>query len=431
LGEEDNPDLKDIPEVILENILKSINLSALEGGWSGNGGDFQLEGHNIWFIGNKLIPYCIESSESYPLGLSDLKELVSESVSDWKSFFELYGLEKNGLAKGFKGPRANALSFIDKKNRGLNFNFKEVPCGKEKVKFLFGKENDLIRAYRALATEGALGLALRGNYNHKTYENPGVVWVANFSKESRKIKHMLLHELGHVFGMPHNSVFVMDENIALKMASGSGHGTTFFGRIETDSWRYRFLRDRPLILTSHKGWRKGRRQRNRNQMVCEDDSFLSNEALPRFVLKELGLRRYDCHRISLTMVSKTLERRQQSQTFEMKIREYKTGRTIRLLGSFSPSKGLRRGEKGPGLFTRYLFESRHGNKKYVFGRLTIDKEVSDLPATGSFLLGGKILATKISEFKGTILEIFFPNKNKWWTLKTIHNLQEQEESSGK
>jgi hypothetical protein len=379
------------------------------GGWIGNGGDFYQTSQNIWFLGTGPINYCIESSSDYPLSKSELKTLVAESLLDWKSFFKKYGLDSKKVAGNFKRPRLNLFKFVDGINRGINLNF-NYSCKNEKLTFFFGRENKLITTYKKLATEHPFGLAIRKSYNHKSFENLGVVWIANFSKKREKIKHTLLHELGHILGMSHNSVFVMEENLGEFLSKDTKYRSNFLGQIETDSWWYRILKDQPLILSSRRG------RRPHHLVGCQDTTFKNNNRLPRAVLKMFKMSPNDCHRISLTLKD-SLGRRNIKKLYELKIEELNSRMVKTLRGVFSPSKGVRPNLRGPGVFTKFKV-----GPHFIWKRLTLDKKLPDFPKTGVFSYKNEKFATKMTSHKGVVIEMYLPSVNKWWTLKTVFNL---------
>jgi len=402
-----------IPNLELPSLDHLSHLSdpddEIGGGWIGNGGDFYQTSQNIWFLGSETINYCIESSQDYPLSEDELRSLVEESIADWQTFFKKYGLDSQKIAGNFKRPRLNLLNFVDGKNRGINLNFK-FNCKNEKLKFFFGKENKLITTYKKLATEHPFGLAIRKSYNHKSFENLGVVWIANFSDKRNKIKHTLLHELGHIFGMQHNTVFVMEENLAEFLSKDTKFLSNFLGQIETDSWWYRVLKDRPLILSSRRGRRPHR------LVGCQDATYISNGRLPRPALRRLGLSANDCHRIYLTLKGST-GRRNIKKMYELKIEELNSKKQITMNGVFSPSKGVRPKMKGPGVFTQF----KSGNR-LVWKRLTLDKNLPDFPKTGVFSYKNINIPTKMTSHKGVVIEMYLPSINRWLTLKTVFNL---------
>ena len=199
------------------------------GGWSGNGGGDAHAQDNTWFLGDKKVRYCIEAHDSYPLNKTQLEEMVEKGINQWITFFRKYNI---GLPSQDNRLGAHTLPMA------LNFIYED--CKDETdLTFLFGLQNDVIRTYQALKSEDGIGLAIRRSFNHKTYWNPGYIWIDNFSSSHAKIKHLVLHELRHVFGLRHNSVHVMNENIGLKLKSDK-FSESYFGSIESEYWPYSF-----------------------------------------------------------------------------------------------------------------------------------------------------------------------------------------------
>ena len=405
--------LFNIPDLELPSLNHFSHLSdpddEIGGGWIGNGGDFYQTSQNIWFLGTEPINFCIETSPDYPLPKDELITLVEESINDWKSFFKKYGLDSQKIAGNFNRRRLNLLGFEDGKNRGINLNFK-FNCKDEKLLFFFGKENKLITTYKKLATEHPFGLAIRKSYNHQSFNNKGLVWIANFSKKREKIKHTLLHELGHILGMEHNSVFVMEENLGEFLSKGSKFHSNFLGQIETDSWWYRILENQPLILSSRRG------RRHHRLVGCQNETFKNNKQLPRPVLNMFNLSPNDCHRISLTLKG-SVSGRNNKKIFELKIEELSSKKLIVMKGAFLPSRGVKPKLSGPGVFTKFKIGPR-----FVWKRLTLDKGLPDFPKTGVFSFNKVNIPTKMTSHKGVVIEIYLPSVNKWWTLKTVFNL---------
>jgi len=66
---------------------------------------------------------------------------------------------------------------------------------------MFGVKNDVIAASIENGGHHGAGLAVRGQIDMKTYRSHDFLWIDNFSDDRARIKHMFLHELGHVLGM--------------------------------------------------------------------------------------------------------------------------------------------------------------------------------------------------------------------------------------
>src|SRR5207245_511209 len=110
----------------------------------------------------------------------------------------------------------------------------------------------------------------------------------------------LLHQLGHVFGMPHNSVFVMDEHVA---------GTFFetesqvpferdwyadpilpflFGHIESPSWPYRWREGESLELTFNGGIQR-KKDEDSGVYSADHPRAYPNQTVPSDLRRAFGL----------------------------------------------------------------------------------------------------------------------------------------------
>ena len=195
------------------------------GGWSGNGGD-TLSQDNTWFIGDKEIRYCIRVSDDFALDKARVETLVDKAIAEWQQFFANYSIGS------FESLRFQGFTME------MSQKFKALSCEQGvDLEFLFGVSNPAIDMYQKIHAEDQLGLALRREYNYKNYWNPGYVWIADFSGEEDKVYHLLLHELGHVFGMKHNSVFVMSEHTSTFLEHRD-FKKEYMGRIESPNWPY-------------------------------------------------------------------------------------------------------------------------------------------------------------------------------------------------
>jgi hypothetical protein len=187
------------------------------------------------------------------------------------------------------------------------------------------------------------------------------------------------------------------------------------GKIESDSWTYRITKDTPLILTSRKGRRPRRRLSANNS--CESNPLFSiNRLLPFFIKKVFNIPKVGCHKIELEYQEANSNNRRKIKYLNLKISRNGSSEVDQLKGTFSPSIGIKTNLKGPGVFTKYT----SGNRQRWL-RLTLDKNLPDTPLTGQFIYNKVAYPAKVSSNKGLILEIYIPQKRKWWTLKTSHN----------
>ncbi|MBT7610880.1 MAG: hypothetical protein HN576_14050 [Bacteriovoracaceae bacterium] len=413
---------------------RGIGVLAREGGWTGNGGGFGELSNNIWFIGKKEIPYCIRRSPNYPFSKEQIESIIDQSLDKWNHFFKKYDLLNQKLAGNYEVQKLNNIQFFDKKNRSLNFNFiKKEKCGAvegNQLTFLFGLENEVIKNYKKFSMDHPFGLAVRETYNHKDFTHHGIVWIDQFTHDKKELKHIILHELGHIFGMKHNSVYVMDEKVAELLTKKRKFKSAYLGNIESDSWIYDLKKGSSVVLTSAKGRRMHPRRRTilrREEKHCEIDTYQLNSKLPRFVRKELNIPELGCHEIILKLdndsraypTRRARRHRRKAKSFSFKI-NLDNGYSSNLVGTFNHSEGRRPEMKGPGVMTKVIYNDGNRIKSFIH-KLTLEKAPSKFPLTGNFLLNRSFIPAKISSSKGIVIELNFPRSGRWWTLKTSNN----------
>jgi hypothetical protein len=399
--------LLDIPDNT--NLGRDFDMGTLfRSGWSGNGGDSHHLQDNIWYLGQKRVSYCVKVGENSIINKYEASKIIKESFSQWKRFFNKYSMLNRPLKANRR--RAN-LSFPDGINRSMTSNFTEVPCedlkkstNGEELVFLIGKSNALINLYKDLATENAYGLALRKGYNHSTYRNSGFVWTSSDIKDRSIIKHVVLHEIGHIFGMKHNSVHVMDEDLVDFLEMKKRHNSTNLGVIESKSWKYRLVEGQSNLLI-----KKEKNLRN-NRNKCSF-GMMKNSSLSRKVRKKLGMKSYGCFKV-IAKVDEILG----TKKFKLDLELSQSGtRKKSLSGLFKSSRTSPRDSMSPGVFTKLKnLDATRERRKSVNRRIIIDG-LFDLPARGSFKLGDTELPARISYDKGLVVELNF-GSNEWLIL---------------
>ena len=389
------------------SVVEAYTSQMRAGGWSGNGGDFGEVSDNIWFLGSKSVSYCIESSENYLLAREELKGLVSSSIEKWKNFFQKYNLTGNlgGNIRrmGRRGLNAS-INFLDGVERGANFNLSlSNDCNVSDLKFFFGVENKIIKDYKKYATEHPFGFAIRKSYDHKKYQNSGIVWIKNIT-ESEKIEHTLLHELGHVFGMKHDSVYIMRASMAIDLETEKKNNT--INEIESKAWPYRFIKNSSLKLKTLKG-------KKRPGAFCQSkDSFMVGREAKAFS-SIIKMNPSDCLNIEVKSLGDFGAKKVQ---FELIVNNLTSNKTVTLQGIFQSKRKVLAKKKGPGVFSQYHV-SNPRRDKVVWRKLSLDKS-ENYELSGSFRLRNKIIPAKLVQDKGAILDLFFPRNNKWITLKS-------------
>jgi hypothetical protein len=374
--------------MILRTVFLSLvfgGASALASGFSTNGAPPSTDQNNVWFLGKQTVEYCVQSGSS--LGSAEASALVRESIDDWIRFFRKHQLDQMEFSDLSGG-----------RNLGLALDFREIPkCDKpgEQIRFLFGLETKEIQ--EALKLQHlTYGLAYREKYNHQTLRTGGQVWVRGLPFGPKHAKHILLHELGHVFGMDHNSVYVMHEKAA-DAVRGMARSPQEFGQIEATTWPYRLL-DRQTVEFSAHGRKNGRYE-------------------PNFVivfLRDLfGFARDGFHSATLSL---SLARG--PGTFwdaSFSFQDFSTGDTKQLTGRLrlkenrSSFKGLR----GPSLYTNWGTTLMH--HKYL------DNNPSGMEAEGSMQFGGKSFPAIMERKNGLGVRLYLPHVDQWWSTEYYFN----------
>ena len=184
-------------------------------GWLSSGGGIFRDAHNPWFVRNTTkVTYCLRvSATSVSMPEADVRKAVVEGFAYWtKEYGKTFAQRAPGQFE--LGPK----------------QFDEVDCatGNPDIRFLIG--------YEALATdeinylvkpEKYVGVTVRTEYDEanlrgkgfvyissdfgpNAYDNPGSLITKAWSYP-RLFKLALLHELGHVFGLPHTGASLMSE----------------------------------------------------------------------------------------------------------------------------------------------------------------------------------------------------------------------------
>jgi hypothetical protein len=401
---EDKKPVKTIGDLIQDNpdILKS-------GGWSGNGGDFAQILDNPWFLGKETISYCVQKAEHVPFPLSQLESIVSHSIQQWHQFFKKYRMTEPVTANRRPTPNVT-IQFKDQIDRGINFNFRLIQdCQQAKLAVLFGKENNVIKSYKKFNMEHPYGLAIRQQFNHSTYSNPGIVWIENLS-HLKQVHLTLLHEFGHVFGMKHDSVYVMNANIAPFIAAEDPQ--KLHVGIESSYWPYRFKQgDQIALFPAKRSYRNLKRQTARTHCRFEQGQFLarhSGKTLNNF----LPIQSNDCISIQLNSIKSEAR----LNTFRVKIVNHTNRSTATLEGQFPIKKVRVATSMAPALFTQYTMTTPKGTR-HLWRSMSFDRHQNQ-ELSGALKYNGGAQPAKITQEFGVALEFYHPTLNRWVAFKS-------------
>lgn len=238
------------------------------GGWNSGGGHYLNDRLNPWFLTNiKEVKYCIDLDTAH-FGVGEERALVSirEAIAFWKREFPRLSLD--GEMPGVLKVATQQFVKIDE-------------CEVADLRFQMGvlgerqKREDLPN-YKQFAAA-----TIRESYDRKIMKGKGYVYVSPETgplklngdpipnrwsiDNSKRLTFMLIHELGHVFGLTYTESLhgrlVMDPDIANILLEGEGeqgfsyhfssplfrktegntYSVCFDQSSEDDVWMYEFL----------------------------------------------------------------------------------------------------------------------------------------------------------------------------------------------
>lgn len=379
--------------ILIYFVLLAVSL--LRAGTETHGTETKTDQHNPWFLGDEAIPFCLKVDPKGPYTIAEFRQLVLESVADWKTFFAKYGMDKLKFGMGFP-PKM----FPDLNLRGLSLNFEEISeCTdiSKQIQIQLSTKPDREPFWESTSST-VFGAATRESYNHNTYRTGGRIWIHDFKDQKERppvatIKHLLLHELGHVFGMRHNEVWVMYENAA---TSSIGENELFgkiysedLGKIEVPGWSFEALPGDSIRFGGSYG-AKGK---------CAP------------IIQALG-GGVSYHRVEMNLLSYTGGVAQYELRFSPKIAEQKA---IFLKGTFEKTLVNPAESHGPGLYTHWLFQAKAmlmGSKTHRSEQL-LTRSGGPSKWNGYFEMNGLILPATIEYGMGTTLRVFIPSEKRW------------------
>lgn len=355
----------------------------------GTGGDPDRD--NSWFLGDEPVTYCVEVAPGSLFEKTVYERTARAAFDDWKAFFLHYGYDEKTIG----GPPW-AFRFPDGKPRRLSLDFQVAATCNDpvhQVRIVFSEKPPITPRFET-PSGFRYGAVSRGPYDSDTYRTGGTVWVHSGKRprgpslREESIKHILLHELGHVFGMRHNETWVMhafaDEDTFGRKASMVGRSyDPYLGKIERPGWKFR--------------WEPGDE--------VDFDQFQSTSAIWEALEKDLGTKQISPEILRYEGTTETGEKR-----FTLRIGEQL------LEGRFAAEKFTRVDLAwGPSIFLPWVLngippEQLLWRKPHLLSFEAIPAEV---PAVGQFELGDKIFPAQLRHNQGTVLNLYVPSARAW------------------
>ncbi|MBC85558.1 MAG: hypothetical protein CL677_00140 [Bdellovibrionaceae bacterium] len=184
---------------------------AFGGGWSSSGGEVFRFAKNPWFLKNvSEVTYCVQRDEShFSASKEDILLSIESALSYWRSEMNSQpGQNKPGLAQQ-RFTKKECSETVD-----IVFKMGFSTLSQEEVEFLEDPTK-------------YIGVAVRKNYDLQQMRGSGFIYIASDSgpkgyanngelverawRSKKLLDYALIHELGHVFGIPHTGSGVMSE----------------------------------------------------------------------------------------------------------------------------------------------------------------------------------------------------------------------------
>lgn len=194
------------------------------GGWISSGGEVFKHKKNPWFLKNtKQVSYCVQFSENeFSIDATATLNLVQSSIQYWKE--QLNGKSSLSLDLPSGGLRNETAEIATQ-----DFQFNTTCKGTEDLIFKFGfntLNTDEITHMKV--PEKFIGLTILKEYDEINLKGTGIIYVTGdrglhaYKKTSKDVideawkypkllQYVLIHELGHVFGLPHSGSGLMSE----------------------------------------------------------------------------------------------------------------------------------------------------------------------------------------------------------------------------
>lgn len=219
---------------------------ALGGGMIVSGAGVLGDASNPWFFGQYsfergVIRYCIDRDPEFPATENELVDLIDQSVRFWNAEFS----EADTTGNKYSLAKESFWKTTCDQNPPLRFNFGAL-------------SPELETRFRAEVGDPTrfVAAAVRTAYNQETLQGQGVIYVSpdhgplkvtgpgikerfwEGTNGHNRLRQVLMHELGHVFGIPHlghNSSDLMHSGFAEQLIRSDSPDRAFFD-VRLFSW---------------------------------------------------------------------------------------------------------------------------------------------------------------------------------------------------
>ena len=191
---------------------------AFAGGEAPNGTDNPPDGNgSAWFLGaNRTIHYCFVSSPDFGVSSEAISQKIKSAFATWASYIAATAADDDLLGPDYK----------------FATSVEEMPAcdGTQDLKFDFGvSDSDVVGQMLLYANPTAF--AYRKSFDPRSGWSQGMIWFSPPGKvnpemgfpnwaQDETLSAILLHELGHVFGVSHIDKTIMSATLSNQLMTG-------------------------------------------------------------------------------------------------------------------------------------------------------------------------------------------------------------------
>lgn len=171
-------------------------------GWTSSGGELANDSRNPWWLENTpTVNYCIEvDTETSNASVERVDAAFQTAVAYWKREFT-YGI----------GVRVATQTFV---RRSCDVSTIDL-----KIQVGAGTLDMLQRAFLGEQITNLVGISVRTSYDRANLRGRGFLYLrSDVDRQDRpwsstnRLNYALIHELGHIFGIPHKERTIMAES---------------------------------------------------------------------------------------------------------------------------------------------------------------------------------------------------------------------------
>ena len=367
-------------------------LAFADGGKEGHGGDIVDLLDHVWFFGDP-VEYCISVSPDFPQPPEPLEAKVKIALTKWVAFLDTHGISQKTFHR-------------DKNETRISTEFVLVDdCTNphEQIEFVFGGTHPLLEKHKGRFNHSIGGSINWSSDPSRSPRQGGVVYIPAKSSQWPLLPNpfyldqILLHEVGHIFGFPHDSVAIMSKNFAINQISGVGFLQP--PEIEVNGWQFAPIPNVPIIF-GDRNFKNYHVDRCLNLIIH----------LPAEIRNLVSDQTSNCASIHLTYL------------YSNDLRHYWNLQVVSHQRVLATMKGILNGpmthpsaphvveiNKFKLTLPFFLTAPTKEFPKIEYGGVSFSNEL-----TGYFEIGSERVGAILDNRRNHKLKIFFPNSGIWW-----------------